>query len=245
MEAQPQQAQPTASQPSKSIQMDAMNPATSVSKQHEHQHKARRLRGGGAARNVLSASNAARIVASAVPTSSAAPARCAAECIRRNPTGDGRLFIDRLYGRLLYIFFISFHMHATNVTVLTKARVRVRLPKRGRRGPKLNGEVKKCSPLQFEALARSHYPIFEAPVGIGRHNILGCCAPADLQNSKAFDILLTSELSHSHTGVPTYYSGCLVHHYYYKSTAWGPKQLKPDRERGMKIQRKQRKSRSI
>ena len=27
-----------------------MNPATAVSKQHEHQHKARRLRGGGAAR---------------------------------------------------------------------------------------------------------------------------------------------------------------------------------------------------
>ncbi|KAI0000278.1 hypothetical protein BJV77DRAFT_973092 [Russula vinacea] len=51
MEAQAQQTQPTASQPSKSIQMDAMNPATAVSKQHEHQHKARRLRGGGAARD--------------------------------------------------------------------------------------------------------------------------------------------------------------------------------------------------
>ena len=30
--------------------IDAMNPTTAVSKQHEHQHKARRLRGGGAAR---------------------------------------------------------------------------------------------------------------------------------------------------------------------------------------------------
>ena len=71
MEAQAKQAQPTASQPGKSIQMgvllfgvsaphmallstkwklDALNPATTASKQHEHQHKARRLRGGGAAR---------------------------------------------------------------------------------------------------------------------------------------------------------------------------------------------------
>jgi hypothetical protein len=32
------------------METDALNPATTVSKQHEHEHKARRLRGGGAAR---------------------------------------------------------------------------------------------------------------------------------------------------------------------------------------------------
>ncbi|KAI9507625.1 hypothetical protein F5148DRAFT_90536 [Russula earlei] len=46
MEAQPK---PTASQPQKSIQMDAVNPVASGSNQHA-EHKARRLRGGGAAR---------------------------------------------------------------------------------------------------------------------------------------------------------------------------------------------------
>ncbi|KAN0118656.1 hypothetical protein V8E52_005079 [Russula decolorans] len=50
MEAQTKSAQNTSSQPGKSIQMDALNTASTVSSQHEHQHKARRLRGGGAAR---------------------------------------------------------------------------------------------------------------------------------------------------------------------------------------------------
>ncbi|KAI0295674.1 hypothetical protein B0F90DRAFT_1670027 [Multifurca ochricompacta] len=48
-------AQLTASQPQQSIQMNAMNPAAPVNSQQqqhvEHQHKARRLRGGGAARD--------------------------------------------------------------------------------------------------------------------------------------------------------------------------------------------------
>jgi hypothetical protein len=78
MEAQPKPAQPNASQPQKAIQMgacsaaftswrpaepsdkkkkntftDALNPAATTSNQQqhvEHQHKARRLRGGGAGR---------------------------------------------------------------------------------------------------------------------------------------------------------------------------------------------------
>ncbi|KAH9959804.1 hypothetical protein BC827DRAFT_1211658 [Russula dissimulans] len=51
MEAQ-KPAQPTSSQPQKSIQMDALNPATPAnSQQAEHQHKARRIRGGGAGRD--------------------------------------------------------------------------------------------------------------------------------------------------------------------------------------------------
>lgn len=73
MEAQTKPTQPNCSQPGKSIQMgawlgdclpasvallsaehkmdvDALNPASTVSSQHEHQHKARRLRGGGAGR---------------------------------------------------------------------------------------------------------------------------------------------------------------------------------------------------
>lgn len=38
--------------------------------------------------NVSSALNAARTVANAAPTSSAAPARCAAECAPKQPNGD-------------------------------------------------------------------------------------------------------------------------------------------------------------
>ncbi|KAI9443550.1 hypothetical protein H4582DRAFT_1925613, partial [Lactarius indigo] len=46
--------QPVASQPQQAIQMDALNPAAPVNNKqqhHEHQHKARRLRGGGAGRD--------------------------------------------------------------------------------------------------------------------------------------------------------------------------------------------------
>ncbi|KAN0135346.1 hypothetical protein V8E53_006911 [Lactarius tabidus] len=42
-------AQPVASQPQQAVQMDAMNPATPVNSQQ--QHKAHRLRGGGAGRD--------------------------------------------------------------------------------------------------------------------------------------------------------------------------------------------------
>ncbi|KAH9964759.1 hypothetical protein BJV74DRAFT_870274 [Russula compacta] len=52
MEAQQKPNQPTTAQPQKAIQMDALNPAAPVnSQQSEHQHKARRIRGGGAGRD--------------------------------------------------------------------------------------------------------------------------------------------------------------------------------------------------
>ncbi|KAH9054649.1 hypothetical protein EDB87DRAFT_97488 [Lactarius vividus] len=44
-------AQPVASQPQQAVQMNALNPAAPVNSQQQHEHKARRLRGGGAGRD--------------------------------------------------------------------------------------------------------------------------------------------------------------------------------------------------
>ncbi|KAI0276778.1 hypothetical protein BGY98DRAFT_672261 [Russula aff. rugulosa BPL654] len=103
--------------------IDPLNPSSTVSSQHEHQHKARRLRGGGAARDCFigaiecficfecckvepentCVNSPIRTVASAAPTSSAALARCAAECVPKQPNADGTMLMTVT---ILYIFFI-------------------------------------------------------------------------------------------------------------------------------------------
>ncbi|KAI0269990.1 hypothetical protein BC834DRAFT_581893 [Gloeopeniophorella convolvens] len=94
MEA-PKPAQLTAAQPQQSIQMNAMNPTAPVNTQQqhvEHQHKAHRVRGGGAGRDCFLGLIECFIcfecckvtAASAALTLFAALARCAAKRIGCN-----------------------------------------------------------------------------------------------------------------------------------------------------------------